>query len=154
MHIRSAAAKRAVLVRLPHQTARNRHRSRGWGSSHQPRCQINCRVVDKPEMSDQSRRRIEFIALMPGGKQGKAGRVAPGDCSPGAPTARTCRITAYGSSSNAFASHTAHGMHGYRRRQRPALLELQELCPGGSVPAAPTTKPFPPDAQHRLPEPG
>jgi hypothetical protein len=43
-------------------------------------------------------------------------------------------------------------MQGNRRRQRPALLELQELRPCGPVPAAATTKPFPPDALHHLPE--
>jgi len=73
---------------------------------------------------------------------------------PGLPQIRTCRITAYGSSRNTFASPTAHRVNGHRVRNGVATQESDEPTHARPVPAPAASQPFPPQSPHFLPEPG
>ena len=80
------------------------------------------------------------------------GRVAPGNCSPGAPTDPYVPSRAYGSSRHEFATGrytewiAIGGGSGYRSSSR------YELIPGNGPFAATPREPFPPDAGHHPPE--
>ncbi len=71
---------------------------------------------------------------------------------PGLPQIRTCGITASGSSSNSFASMTAHRMDGCRVDEGVALLKSGEPGPRQPIPALAAAKPFPPQTPHLLPK--
>ncbi len=70
----------------------------------------------------------------------------------GLPQIRTCGITASGSSSNSFASMTAHRMDGCRVDEGVALLKSGEPGPRQPIPALAAAKPFPPQTPHLLPK--
>ncbi len=70
---------------------------------------------------------------------------------PGLPQIRTCGITASGSSSNSFASMTAHRIDGCRVDEGVALLKSGEPGPRQPIPALAAAKPFPPQTPHLLP---
>ena len=73
---------------------------------------------------------------------------------PRLPQIRTCGITAYGSSSNSFASRAAHRMDCDRTREWITTQEMNVPTPRPAAPTLPSHQPFAPDVLHFLAETG